>query len=270
MSITRRSHSRSRPQRTVKQRRRVFTNDHEPVVSVIIPALNERRTIGAVIQEAFHVHPRTEVIVVASGSTDGTQKIAAQCGAIVIHDEYPLGHDVGRYVGAQIAKGEVLLFVDGDMVIPSLQLAPFVQAVLSGIDVALNEYLGPLHRSPVHRVIVSKHILNIMLRRADLSGVSMTTVPHAISRRALHEIGVTHLAIPPLALTIAQSKGLKIQAVHNIHVGKLNPRRLTRAIPDPLERLITGDHMEAISWLLQEKGSRGGFTDLHRLRHKVR
>ena len=248
----------------------VFRNDPVPVVSVIIPALNERRTIAAVIKEAFKVHPHTEVIVVANGSTDGTHKIAARQGAIVIYEKEQLGHDVGRYVGAQVAKGDVLLFIDGDMIIPSFQLVPFVRAVLTGVDIALNNYLGPVHRAPVHRVILSKHVLNMMLRRPDLRGSSLTTVPHAISRRALEEIGAQSLAIPPLAQAIAESKALKIKAVHLIQVGRLNPRRVKRSISDPLEPLVTGDHVEAISWLLQQRGPRAGFTDLHRKRDKVR
>jgi len=173
-------------------------------------------------------------------------------------------------VGAQAAKGKVLLFIDGDMVISSSQLEPFVKAVLSGVDVALNNYRGPVHHKPVHRVIVSKHALNTMLGRSDLKGASMTTVPHAISRRALKRIGAESLAIPPLAQTIAVSKGLKMKLVHRIHVGKLNSRRVQRNQIDPLEAMITGDHLEAIHWWLHQKGPRGGYSDLQRKRDKVR
>ncbi len=42
------------------------------LVSVIIPAMNEQKTIGAVVREARHVHPHTEVIVVENGSSDRT------------------------------------------------------------------------------------------------------------------------------------------------------------------------------------------------------
>ncbi|OAB39015.1 glycosyl transferase [Paenibacillus macquariensis subsp. defensor] len=265
-----RSKTRYRPQATIQNKPVGIRNHQLPVVSVIIPALNERRTISAVIHQAARVHPRTEVIVVANGSTDGTDRVAARHGAIVIHGEDPLGHDVGRFVGAHAAKGKVLLFIDGDMVISSSQLEPFVKAVLSGVDVALNDYRGPIHHIPVHRVILSKHALNVMLGRADLKGSSLTTVPHAISRGALKEIGAESLAIPPLAQTIAVSKGLKVKRVHSIQVGKLNPRRVKKNNVDPLEAMITGDHLEAINWLLKQNGPRAGYSDLERKRDKVR
>lgn len=268
MKDVRRSHTRHRSRTHDKPG--VVRNDKLPVVSVIIPALNERRTIAAVIREAARVHPRTEIIVVTNGSTDGTDRIASRLGATVIHSDQPLGHDVGRYVGAQRARGKVLLFIDGDMVISSSKLVPFIKAVLSGVDIALNDYDGPVHRIPVHRVILSKHALNVMLRRADLKGASLTTVPHAMSRRALEEIGAESLSVPPLAQTIGASKGLKMKSVHSIPVGKLNPRRVKRHTVDPLEAMITGDHLEAINWLLIQKGPRGGYSDLHRKREKVR
>ncbi|MEC0093058.1 glycosyltransferase family 2 protein [Paenibacillus macquariensis] len=265
-----RSKTRYRPQATIQNKPVGIRNHQLPVVSVIIPALNERRTISAIIHQAARVHPRTEVIVVANGSTDGTDRVAARHGAIVIHGEDPLGHDVGRFVGAHAAKGKVLLFIDGDMVISSSQLEPFVKAVLSGVDVALNDYRGPIHHIPVHRVILSKHALNVMLGRADLKGSSLTTVPHAISRGALKEIGAESLAIPPLAQTIAVSKGLQVKRVHSIQVGKLNPRRVKKNNVDPLEAMITGDHLEAINWLLKQNGPRAGYSDLERKRDKVR
>lgn len=270
MKKTQRSQTRHRPQVTMNSKPEVIRNDSSPVVSIIIPALNERKTIAQVIRNAARVHSSTEVIVVANGSTDGTDKIAKSLGAIVIHSKEPLGHDVGRSVGARKAKGKVLLFIDGDMVISSSELGHFVRAVLSGVDIALNDYDGPVHRIPVHRVILSKHTLNVMLGRSDLRGASLTTVPHAMSRKAMERIGSEFLSIPPLAQTIAVSKGLTIKSVYPIQVGKLNPRRVKINTIDPLEGMITGDHLEAINWMLHQKGSRGGYSDLQRKRDKVR
>lgn len=270
MKKTLRSQTNHRPHERINPKSTVIRNAKSPVVSVIIPALNERKTIAAVIRKAARVHPSTEVIVVANGSTDGTDRIAESLGAIVIHNKEPLGHDVGRSVGARRAKGKVLLFIDGDMVISSTKLGHFVSAVLSGVDIALNDYDGPVHRIPVHRVILSKHALNVMLGRSDLRGASLTAVPHAMSRKAMERIGAESLSIPPLAQTMAVSKGLKVKSVYHIEVGKLNPRRVKINTVDPLEAMITGDHLEAINWMLHQKGPRGGYSDLQRKRNKVR
>lgn len=241
----------------------------EPVVSVIIPAMNEESTIAEAVLEGRRIHPSSEVIVVANGSTDGTAVRAETAGAQVLYYHDPLGHDVGRHVGAEAAKGRVLLFIDGDMVIPAHQLRPFVRAVLSGVDIALNDYKGPIQRTPVHPVVEAKYVLNIMLGRSDLGGASLTAVPHAISRKAYEMIGSSILSSPPLAQAIGIARGLNVQAVHPIPVGQLNPTR-RKGGADLLTEVILRDHQEAVHWLTENYGPRAGYTDLHRDRQLVR
>lgn len=243
-------------------------NHPHPYVSVIIPAMNEAGKISAVIAEARAVHPETEVIVVANGCKDQTAVVAERMGAKVLSFPEPLGHDVGRSVGAQAAKGRILLFTDSDMVIPSGELRPFVQAVQSGVDVALNDYTGPIDRQPVHRVILAKYTLNSMLGRSDLRGASMTAVPHALSRRALETIGASELSIPPKAQAAAVNRGLRVEAVYRVEVGRLNPGRIAGG--DPLEMLVLGDHLEALEAVMAERGVRGGYHDGGRRRSVVR
>lgn len=246
-------------------------NHPQPEVSIIIPAMNEKQTIARVLQQAAKVHPCSEVIVIDNGSTDGTGKIAASCGAKVVSFESPLGHDVGRRIGAELAQGKVLLFIDSDIVIPAVHLKPFVNAVLSGVDIALNKYRGPVDKDPVHPVILAKHVLDASLLRADLEGASMTAIPHAISRHALGCIGAQALEVPPLAMAQAIVKGLAVKAVHPVAVGKQNRnrRRPRRLLTDPLSSLIVGDHLEALHWVMAERGIRGGFDDLGRKRDQV-
>ncbi|MFD2702924.1 glycosyltransferase family 2 protein [Paenibacillus shunpengii] len=244
---------------------------HDPLVSVIIPAMNEEALIARIIREAERIHPSTEVIVVVNGSTDQTEARAIAAGARIITYSEALGHDVGRQIGAEAARGQVLLFIDGDMLIPAQDLKPFVSAVLSGIDIALNDYNGPVRKVPVHPVVEAKHALNTMLGRSDLKGASMTAVPHAISRAAFEMLREGGLQIPPLAQAMAIKQGLLVKAVHRVPVGRLNPlRRKDRRNQDLLTGVVLSDHEEAVRWLTLHQGSRGGFTDLHRARHLVR
>lgn len=251
-----------------------LVNCDDPIVSIIIPAMNERATLGRVLREVGRVHPRSETIVVANGSTDGTPELAEKCGARLIRIPEPLGHDVGRRVGAEAAAGQVLLFVDADMIMPARELQPFVQAILSGVDVALNGYSGPVQRREVHPVVLAKHVLNSLLLRADLKGASLTAVPHALSRKALEWIRPEALEVPPLALTKAILLGLKVQVVHTVEVGRRNPMRTRRKEQgkwvDPLTRLVAGDHLEAVEWLIKQQGARGGYSDLGRQRGRAR
>ncbi|WNR45745.1 glycosyltransferase family 2 protein [Paenibacillus roseipurpureus] len=241
-----------------------------PVVSVIIPVCNEAATLAKVIRQAFLVHKHTEVIVIENGSTDGSKEIAERAGARVFSFPHRLGHDVGRSLGAKEAKGDILLFVDADFIIPAKEMIPLIQAVEQGVDVALNKYNGNTSNKEIHRVVLAKYALNAILSRADLQGNSMTSIPHAISRRALQTIGAENLAIPPLAQTIAIQSGLRIRAPHYIEVGNRNRVR-THATPgDPVGDLILGDHLEAIGWLIQATDARAHLLDKTRKREKLR
>lgn len=239
-------------------------------MSVIIPAMNEAGTIAAAIAGARGVHPRCEVIVIVNGSADNTADIAQRMGAKVIVFPQPLGHDVGRSVGAEAAGGEILLFTDGDLAIPAAELRPFVEAVSSGADVALNDYSGPVrHRIP-HPVVLSKYTLNLLLGRPDLNGYSLTAVPHAISRKALSVLGSTLLSRPPLAYARAVLEGLRVKAVHKVPVGKMNAVRRKEGGRDPLQEVILSDHLEAVAMLLERRGERAGYEDAGRRREMVR
>jgi CTP:molybdopterin cytidylyltransferase MocA len=239
-------------------------------VSVIIPVMNERKTLPYVLREVKKLQRHIEIIVVVNGSTDDSAQIAESSGARVIVYEQPLGHDVGRSIGALHAGGDILLFVDGDIVIPAEQLRPFLKAVERGADIALNEYNGPAHKQSVHPVVMAKHALNAALGRADLQGASMTSVPHAISRNALTVIGAEHLAVPPKAQAMAFVHGLRVEAPQLVSVGAMNPLRRRGKGGDPLRHLILGDHLEAVSWYIQATNERGWRSDLSRNRNMVR
>jgi glycosyltransferase involved in cell wall biosynthesis len=246
-----------------------IVNARHPVVSVIIPVMNEIARLARVIQEARRVHHATEVVVVVNGSRDGSRKLAERMGARVINFRKPLGHDVGRSVGARAAKGDILLFTDGDIVIPAAKLRPFVKGVVGGLDVALNRYAGPVNRKKVHSVVLAKHALNALLRQPQLKGYSLTAIPHALSRKALEQIGPENLAVPPKAQAIAVSKGLKIRDVAHVDVGKPNPRK-RRGPRDYVANLIVGDHLEAIHTLLETKRDAGIPPVLDRIREVMK
>ena len=84
-------------------------------VSVIIPAINESRTIGSAVSTAFEAGA-FEVIVVDGGSSDSTREVALQNGANVLSS--PPGRAIQQNVGAQVAVGEILLFLHADALLP--------------------------------------------------------------------------------------------------------------------------------------------------------
>jgi glycosyltransferase involved in cell wall biosynthesis len=80
-------------------------------VSIVIPTFNEADSIGFVLDE-FPPDYRADLIVADGGSSDFTQEIARAHGARVID----AGRGYGRAcaLGAAAARGEVVVFLDGD------------------------------------------------------------------------------------------------------------------------------------------------------------
>jgi len=87
----------------------------EPVVSVVVPALDEARYISRTLSSlsAQETAVPFEVIVVDGGSTDGTRDVAREYGVEVV-DQSGTGIGQGRHEGSQKASGEWLAFVDAD------------------------------------------------------------------------------------------------------------------------------------------------------------
>ncbi len=91
-----------------------FSWEH-PFISVVIPATNEAFNIEATIRSAGR--PHVEIIVVDGGSTDRTMAVASALGAKVIASLH--GRAKQMNVGARIARGEILLFLHADTVLPA-------------------------------------------------------------------------------------------------------------------------------------------------------
>ena len=236
-------------------------------VAAVVTAMNEALTLSVLLRQLNRL-PLSEVIVVINGSSDDSLNVARSFGATVVHYPDPLGHDVGRAVGARLSKSEMVLFLDGDIPVKAEQLIPFIYAVHRGVDVALNNikpYLGPIRNWD--SVTLIKEFLNRCLDRPDLSANSLTAVPHALSRRALDTIGTRNLTIPPKAQLIAVQSGLRISAPASVNVISKNKHRQHNVgAQNPVSELIMGDHVEALNLLRQSRGRRMGFADVIRKR----
>ena len=84
-------------------------------ISVVIPALNEEKTIAATLTALMTLKPH-EVIVVDGGSSDGTREISAGTGATVITGTRGRARQMNA--GAQQATGDILLFLHADTRLP--------------------------------------------------------------------------------------------------------------------------------------------------------
>ncbi len=84
------------------------------MISVIIPALNESATIASVVAFAYETPGVAEVIVIDDGSIDNTVELARAAGARVLTSTL-LGKGASMEDGVWAARGEILVFLDGDL-----------------------------------------------------------------------------------------------------------------------------------------------------------
>uniref|UniRef100_A0A4Y8PRW5 Glucosyl-3-phosphoglycerate synthase n=1 Tax=Paenibacillus athensensis TaxID=1967502 RepID=A0A4Y8PRW5_9BACL len=244
----------------------------ERTIAAVVCAMNEEATIAGVLRELQRL-PLDELYVIVNGSRDRTLERVRQCpDAIVAYYPEALGHDVGRAIGAKLSSADIVLFVDGDFVVPAERLAPFITAVSNGMDVALNNitpYLPPFSRWD--QVTTMKRFLNVTMGRPELKANSLTAVPHALSRAAIERIGYRELMVPPKAQVRAMLGGLQIGAPAGVNVIAANRQRGTnRGRLNPVSRLIIGDHAEAIELAMAERGERVSFPDTMRQRKMIR
>ncbi|HEU0050567.1 MAG TPA: glycosyltransferase [Patescibacteria group bacterium] len=85
-------------------------------ISIVIPAKNEEyylpKLLTSIRQQKMEDY---EIIVADAGSTDSTRKIAASFGARVVDGGLP---GAGRNRGAEVAQGDVIIFLDADVLLP--------------------------------------------------------------------------------------------------------------------------------------------------------
>lgn len=236
--------------------------------AVVVTAMNEGRTLGAVLAQISRL-PADELIVVVNGSVDASFRRARSVpGAIVVNEPQPLGHDVGRALGAKLARADTVLFLDGDFAVSAEQLVPFLHGIGSGLDVALNDigpYLGPFYRQDA--VTGWKQFLNTALGRPDLRAASLTAVPHAVSRKAIDTLGPQSFMVPPKAQARALLSGLAVGTAGSVNVIRANKRRpANRGMNNRMAQLIVGDHIEALHMASALAGARLRYDDTIRRR----
>jgi glycosyltransferase involved in cell wall biosynthesis len=86
-------------------------------LSIVIPTKNEEtllpKLLSSIREQSFTDY---EIIVADAGSTDETRRLAASFGARVVEGGMP---GPGRNRGAEQATGELILFFDADVILPS-------------------------------------------------------------------------------------------------------------------------------------------------------
>lgn len=130
----------------------------QPELSVVMPCLNEVRTLGTCIKKAqrclddFGIH--YEIIIADNGSTDGSVALAEKLGARVVHQSRK-GYGAALKAGISAAKGEYIIMGDCDDSYDFTALEPFIIKLREGYHLVMgNRFAGGIKKGampPLHR-----------------------------------------------------------------------------------------------------------------------
>jgi hypothetical protein len=130
----------------------------QPELSILMPCLNEARTLAACIKKAQLFLKLqgilAEIIVADNGSTDGSVAIAQKLGARII--SVPIrGYGAALATGIAAARGKYVIMGDSDESYDFSALSPFVEKLREGYDLVMgNRFQGsiaPGAMPPMHR-----------------------------------------------------------------------------------------------------------------------
>lgn len=85
------------------------------MISAIVCALNEEKTIGIVLKALTKSKKIGEIIVISDGSRDATTAIAQSFGVKVIEHKRRKGKAQSMKEGVEKAHGDAILFLDADL-----------------------------------------------------------------------------------------------------------------------------------------------------------
>ncbi|MGB9866546.1 MAG: dolichyl-phosphate beta-glucosyltransferase [Bacillota bacterium] len=121
------------------------------VLSVVIPAYNEERRLGAALERVGSwlrsCGRSAEVIVVDDGSTDGTARIALgvqlPCRITVLRNPANQGKGAALRRGVLASSGELVLATDADLPVPLEWVSVLERYLSAGADVAVGSRRAP-------------------------------------------------------------------------------------------------------------------------------
>ena len=117
-----------------------------PTLSIVVPLYNEQDNVAPLIERIVAIansldgRPSYEIVLVNDGSADQTlERLRVECARrpylIVVSLSRNFGHQLAASAGIDIAQGEAVILMDGDLQDPPELIATFVERWRAGYDV---------------------------------------------------------------------------------------------------------------------------------------
>lgn len=125
-------------------------------IAVLVPCYNEAQTVKKVVEDAKRILPEAVVYVYDNNSTDGTDKIASEAGAVVRYERLQGKGNVIRRMFRDI-DAHCYIMVDGDDTYPMEHAREMAEAVLQrGVDMVIGDRLSSTYyeenKRPFHNM----------------------------------------------------------------------------------------------------------------------
>lgn len=123
-----------------------MADSQRPVLSVVVPLYNEEGNVAPLLQRVGAVTERlraifdVEVVLVNDGSTDGTlaairDEMRRRPHVVLVNLSRNFGHQLAATAGIEIARGDAVVLMDGDLQDPPELVDAFVRKWREGYDV---------------------------------------------------------------------------------------------------------------------------------------
>ena len=144
-----------------------------PLVSVVIPCLNEEMNIAQCVRSAVAAlaggNLSGEVIVVDNASEDRSAELAAEAGARVV-PEPRRGYGSAYLAGFAAARGSYIVMADADLTYDFAEIPRFVEQLEAGAQLVMGDRMDNIHPGAMpwlHRYVgnpLLTGILNVFFR----------------------------------------------------------------------------------------------------------
>ncbi|MBI3761443.1 MAG: glycosyltransferase family 2 protein [Chloroflexi bacterium] len=193
-----------------------------PQVSVVLPCLNEERTVGACVRKARAAFAAAgldgEVVVADNGSTDRSVAMAAEAGARVAH-ESRRGYGSAYLKGIAEARGQYIVIADSDDTYDLGEVPALVAELRKGADMVLGSRLRgtikPGAMPWLHRYVGNPILTGLLNLLFGLRASDAHTGLRAFTREAYDRLNLrtTGMEFASEMIIAAGQAGLKVAEV---------------------------------------------------------
>jgi glycosyltransferase involved in cell wall biosynthesis len=196
-------------------------------LSVIIPYWSNPESLEKIIISVNELNPLEILIIVQEGCNEITRLDKRLRWSPIYRSKSHTDND-RQQLGAQVAKGDLLLFLDGDMPLSSDQLSEFTNPIIMGnADVILSSLDHHLRQKlPMSPYMVWCQTINEICDRSELKTTTLATLPYAISKKVMNTLDDDTLTNPYLFHINVIEQGHTIHRsniIDHIPIDKIRP-----------------------------------------------